>query len=363
MTARPDLATLSRRCQKLDHRRLGNWMARHVARPAALRITWLVLPWGVSAHAVTLAAWCVGLAAAVLFAGGSAGTWLAAAILLQLWYLLDHVDGQLARYHNTESLDGVALDYLMHHSVHLAVPLGIGQGLAQWGSGMSSFSAGDPLVVDGLGFNGLGLNGLMLLASSLNWSLLGPALGALWAMGLLLLALEHDVRYKAFFQRLKLVEGTLLVAGGGGGRPTPPAPLPRSWRRRLAWLARKSCEIHVTMNLLLVVGLLAWLAGDRHLLLGRAYVLLAVPLAALTAWVTIVRALGEGRAEAAFSAWFRVPPGSVLVHDGHWWRVEPQSDVPSAERPPGVRDPSIEPRTSPSPHSGELRKELAGGSS
>ena len=55
---------------------------------------------------------------------GLACGWIVAAGLLQLWYLLDHVDGQLARLRGTASLDGVQLDFLMHHTVNLLVPLG-----------------------------------------------------------------------------------------------------------------------------------------------------------------------------------------------------------------------------------------------
>jgi hypothetical protein len=69
---RPALAELELRCQKPDHRRIGNWMARHVTRPLALRVTWLLLPMGLSAHAATLIAWLTGLAAAAAFAWGDA---------------------------------------------------------------------------------------------------------------------------------------------------------------------------------------------------------------------------------------------------------------------------------------------------
>ncbi|MBN2295071.1 MAG: hypothetical protein JXM70_21765, partial [Pirellulales bacterium] len=93
---RPSLEELERICQKPDHRRLGNWMARRLSRPTALRVTWLIVPWGISANAATLLAWAVGMASAAAFAMGSPGWWLLAAALLQLWYLLDHVDGQLA---------------------------------------------------------------------------------------------------------------------------------------------------------------------------------------------------------------------------------------------------------------------------
>src|SRR5262245_65873939 len=99
------LSELEARCQKPDHRRVGNWMARRIARPLALRVTRVVLPMGVSAHAATLAAWAVAMGAVVCFGQGTIAGWLLGAALLQLWYLLDHVDGQLARYYRSESLE------------------------------------------------------------------------------------------------------------------------------------------------------------------------------------------------------------------------------------------------------------------
>jgi hypothetical protein len=189
---RTSLTELESQCQKPDHRRVGNWMARRISRPMALRVTRVVAPWGVSANAATLAAWGCGVAAAAAFGGGTVWGWLIGAVLLQAWYLLDHVDGQLARLRGTASLDGVQLDYLMHHTVNLLVPLGVGFGLFA--------REAEPLWLVG---------------------------GLIWGGSLLLVTLQHDARYKAFTRRLKRVRGPLLVHGGGGGRPIPQPPVPR----------------------------------------------------------------------------------------------------------------------------------------
>jgi hypothetical protein len=260
------------RCQKPDHRRVGNWMARRVTRPLALRVTRVVLPLGVTAHTVTLVAWALAIAAAFSFGWGTTGGWLFGATLLQLWYLLDHVDGQLARYRGTESLDGAALDYLMHHSVNLLVPIGIG-----WG-----------------------------LASEARWWLI---LGLSWGVGLLLLGLVNDVRYKAFIKRLKRLDGELRVIGGSGSRPAPPAAMPRRPVAAALWLARKACETHVIMNLLtgiaILQGLLALrLTGDAALLTGSAYLATMALLAPLLAGVTVWRSLSSESAEREFAAWY-----------------------------------------------------------
>lgn len=285
-------AELERRCQKPDHRRIGNWMARRISRPAALRVTRIVAGWGISANMATLAAWGCGVAAAAAFGWGTVWGWVLGACLLQLWYLLDHVDGQLARLHGTASLDGVALDYLMHHTVNLLVPLGVGFG----------FFARDAEPL---------------------W-LLG---GLVWGMSLLLITLKHDVRYKAFVRRLKRVRGPLHVHGGGGGRPAAQPPVPRNPLRLAAWTARKACETHVMMNLLTVLALGQAVLGDASLLAGRLYLAAIAPLAAVTAAWTIARSHGSQSAEREFAAWYRVPPGCELIFSDGWWLVESQPDA------------------------------------
>jgi phosphatidylglycerophosphate synthase len=290
------LAELERRCQKPDHRRIGNWLARRLSRPAALRVTWLIAPWRISANVATAAAWGCGLAAAAALGWGSIPGWVIAALLLQLWYLLDHVDGQLARLQGTASLDGTQLDFLMHHTVNLLVPMGAGWGLAV-----------------------RGLEPLWLLA------------GVLWGVAQLLITLQHDARYKAFYCRLKRVRGVLWLRGGGGDVPQPQPPMPRRPARWLAWTARKACETHVLVCVLGLVALGSWLLGDRNLLAGRCYVALMTPLSmAVAGWVIVV---GQRRqhAEKEFAAWHQPPPGSELTFVDGWWIVEPAQAKQTAD--------------------------------
>lgn len=279
-----------RRCQKPDHRRIGSWLARRVARPAALRITWLVIPWGVSAHATTLLAWAMALAAALCLATGSAWGWLAAAALLQVWYLLDHVDGQLARWHGTASLDGVALDYLMHHAVTATTWFAVGWGVAA-ARGQAAWIA----------------------------------VGAAAALALLLGGLLNDVRYKAFFQRLKRVQGRLEVVNQRGAGAA--AVWPEGAVLRLARAIRASLQTHVAMCVLGFVALSALLLGDGALWLGAAWLgasaLAAVALLALD----VARNLGRGAAEEEFARWFVPPPGHELTFDEGWYRVQSPGTV------------------------------------
>lgn len=301
---RLSLAELERRCQKPDYQRVGTWMARRIARPAALRITWCLAPWGVSANMMTWFAWAVSMASAWAFAAGNVWGWTWGALLLQLWYLLDHVDGQLARLRGTASLDGVQLDYLMHHSVSLAIPLGVGFGMFQQ--------------------NG---QTLWLLA------------GAMWGWGGLLVGLQNDAQYKAFFHRL----WTLREQGQPPrGRPVSDAPSALPVRPTVCpeignrskdlyagalasnqgkgvvggaigaagrWIGRKTCEIHVVMNLLTVLAAVAWLAQVWPPMgwVSKGYVVGMSVLAPVVALGSLWRSQRQQRCEKEFAQWFFLP--------------------------------------------------------
>jgi phosphatidylglycerophosphate synthase len=281
------LSELEQRCQKPEHRRIGNWMARRVTRPAALRITWIIAPYGVTAHATTLFAWCVGIAAAAQFAIGSPLAWLSAAICLQLWYLLDHVDGQLARLHGTSSLDGVQLDYLMHHTLNLLVPLGLGYGVAR---------------------------------ASQQEIWLGA--GLTWGLAAFVLGLLHDTRYKAFVQRLKRVQGELRVIGGGGAKPSAQPSIPTSPRRLVGWLLQKICEPHVVMNAATCVALSVWLFQDARLITGEILVAAMALVNVTVAIAKLTRSMKSHAAETEFAAWFQPHEGTELTFQDGWWKVE-----------------------------------------
>jgi len=296
--SRLSIPDLERRCQKPDHRRVGNWMARRIARPAALRITRVVAPLGVTANAATLAAWGAGLGAAAALGWGTPGGWLLGAAMLQLWYLLDHVDGQLARLRGTASLDGVQLDYLMHHTLNLLVPVGAGWGLF--------VARAEPL-----------------------WA----AAGLLWGLATLVITLQHDARYKAFVQRLKRLRGRLEVVGGGGARPQAQPPLPRNALRLAARLGRKACEMHVVMNLVTAIAAAQLLIGDQDLLFGAVYLATMAPLSAGVAVWDIVGSQHCQAAEHEFAAWYRVPPGKELSFRDGWWIAQDMQDGQLGDEP------------------------------
>jgi hypothetical protein len=273
MTERPTLAQLRSKVQKDRHREIGNWLARRWARPAAVYGTWLAVRLGVSAHQVTVASLFASLGGALAIATGNGFGFVAGVSLLYLAFWLDRVDGQVARWRGTAGLDGVYLDYLMHHAANLSLGFALGYGLAACN--------GDS-----------------------RWAIAGFSIAAGWAG----LSLHNECRYKAFFQRLKRETRTYRVDGGGGGRPAPPAPWPGIPRNRglaaLSWLAAKICEAHVVLLWLTALAVLAVADPPAWLLVWRGTALGLAVLAPALAIARACRAVVRGHTEAEFARWF-----------------------------------------------------------
>ncbi|MDP2726604.1 MAG: CDP-alcohol phosphatidyltransferase family protein, partial [Dehalococcoidia bacterium] len=105
------------------------WYSRVVDRTLSIFITKALLHTPVTANQVTLAYIIIGLLASVVMAFGGNTGWIAGAILLQVFYLLDHVDGELARVRGQASITGTYFDLLSHYIVHPAIFAGISFGL------------------------------------------------------------------------------------------------------------------------------------------------------------------------------------------------------------------------------------------
>lgn len=266
----PTLAELRARVHKARYREIGNWLARRVARPTAVYGTWVAVRLGLSAHQVTVAAWLTWMGSAVAIGWGRRPMFVVGVALAQLAFWLDHVNGQVARWRGTVSLDGVYLDYLMHHAANLATGFALGYGLAA--------RSGDP-----------------------RWSIAGMAIAGGWT----LLGLHNDCRYKAFFQRLKAGTESYHVDGGSGGRPQPPVPWPRRGLAALTWPAYKVCEPHVVLLGLTAMAVAALGAPSLWLFAWRGGVLAMAILAPVLAIARIARAARRGAGEDEFARWFR----------------------------------------------------------
>src|ERR1700733_1892013 len=131
MTGResPSLAELRARVHKDRHREIGNWLARRVGRPSAVYGTWVAVRLGLTAHQVTLASLAASVGGSIAIGLGTRVGFVSGVGLLHLAFWFDHVDGQVARWRGTASLDGVYLDYLMHHAASFALGFSLGYGL------------------------------------------------------------------------------------------------------------------------------------------------------------------------------------------------------------------------------------------
>ncbi len=280
MSDRPTLAELRSRVFKHTAARdlgvagpapeIGNWLARRVGRPSAVYGTWLAVRLGLSAHQVTVAALAAGFASAAAIGTGSRFGFVAGAALAVLAYWLDHVDGQVARWRRTASLNGVYLDYLMHHASSMALGFALGHGLA--------VRTGDAL-----------------------WSVAGFIVALGWGF----LNLQNDCRYKAFFQRLKRESVSYRVDCGAGGRPEPPAPWPRRGRGIVTWPAFKACEPHVILVGLTLLAITAVAAPGLWVTIWKAGVLGMACLAPVLAAGRVTRAVSRGSVETEFERWFQ----------------------------------------------------------
>lgn len=267
---RPTLSELRAKVQKDRHREIGNWLARRWARPTAVYGTWLAVRLGLTANQITGAAMAASLAGAVAIGSGKPTGFVLGVFLSYLAFWLDRVDGQLARWRGTSCLEGVYLDYLMHHAANLALGFALGYGLAA-------------------------------RTGNLHWAVAGFAIGIGWA----LLALHNDCRYKAFFQRLKRESRSFRVDGGAGGRPAPPPPWPRSGLGVLTWPAAKACESHVVLIALALLAISALGFPEAWEKLWRTGVVGMSILAPGLALGRIVRTARRGKVETEFDRWFR----------------------------------------------------------
>ncbi|MCM8776081.1 MAG: CDP-alcohol phosphatidyltransferase family protein [Candidatus Omnitrophica bacterium] len=213
------LKELNTICQKPDYTTKGNWMARHIVRPAALPITWLLLHTPVSANQVTLVSLGVGLAGIYLLALVPKALFLAGVLLFQMWYLLDHVDGQIARYRENVTLTGRFLDFLTHHVIH----------------GTVFFS-------------------LAIYCVQSSGSLFFVLWGFLVSISMMTFNLIHDVKAKTFYERIAAEKGMRLRNGTSGEGKASEKDETNPWKSLFA-LLHKSMEIHVLMNILTLASL------------------------------------------------------------------------------------------------------------
>jgi phosphatidylglycerophosphate synthase len=114
----PSIPRLRVLCQRDKLRRKDDLTRRH--RAVSIYATALLLRTGVTADQVTVASVVTGLLGAVALGASGLAAGLAAVALLYVSFLLDQVDGEVARYRGRTSLRGVYLDELRHLVIYAA---------------------------------------------------------------------------------------------------------------------------------------------------------------------------------------------------------------------------------------------------
>jgi phosphatidylglycerophosphate synthase len=158
-SSRPSLAELravSQPASLLERRSDEHWAGRLYMRRVSLRVTRRLVATRVSPNALTLLMLVVGVASAAVLAVPALWSALLAAFGIQVYLLLDCVDGEVARWRRTTSTTGVYLDRLGHYVVETALVVGLG-------ARASAVDGGVPLA-DGWLVLGLAASVLVLLA-------------------------------------------------------------------------------------------------------------------------------------------------------------------------------------------------------
>ncbi len=106
-----------------------HWYVRLIMRPISLYFTKLFLIWRVSANQATFLAMSLCIIGGIVFAIGGYVYTIVAALLFNAWFLFDHVDGQIARYHGGGTPVGTVLDSISADISYAALFISAGIGV------------------------------------------------------------------------------------------------------------------------------------------------------------------------------------------------------------------------------------------
>lgn len=100
----------------------------------SIYLTWFLLKLKFSSNAVTLLSGVVCVLAGYLFFIGDTISIISGSILLVLFAILDMSDGEVARFHNSGSMEGHFLDWVMHFVYSSSIAVGFAANLVFNGS-------------------------------------------------------------------------------------------------------------------------------------------------------------------------------------------------------------------------------------
>lgn len=276
----PSLQEIRRLGQKPNYRTQGNLLARYWARPCAIYGTWVAVRLGVSAHFITALAAIAWLGEAVCISTGRPG-WFAIGVFLGfLGFWLDHVDGQVARVTNTQSIDGIFIDFWMHTAHSLVRGFGLGWGLYQ--------ATGNNLAI---------LGGM---SAAFGWTMLGHA---------------NDARYKAFFARLKSSHHVFTTHRPIHDRrdqlPLKKKDCSLSIRKLISWPLAKLQEPHVVLFIETLIWISFYLGLKPHYLAWATCLSFWGVTAPMLAIARLARLVMKGQISSEFHEWFQMVDHSI----------------------------------------------------
>ncbi len=128
---------LERRRALQKPRAREEFFAWYLCRRVSIYLTLVLARTPVTPNQITVVGTAVGVAGGALWAVGAGWSFLAGALCLELMYVLDCVDGELARLTGRQSALGAYLDLLGHYLFAYCMIMGLGIGLARtFGTGV-----------------------------------------------------------------------------------------------------------------------------------------------------------------------------------------------------------------------------------
>lgn len=110
----------------MERRSGEHWAGRWYMRRLSVYLTWLLVAARRTPNQATWAMIAFGVLAGAVLAWGGLASAIAAAVLVQLYLLLDCADGEVARWTGQTSTVGVYLDRIGHYFAEAALLVGLG---------------------------------------------------------------------------------------------------------------------------------------------------------------------------------------------------------------------------------------------
>lgn len=106
-----------------------------LVRRASIRLTWLLLRLNFNANQATVLGILIGVAGALMLASTNLWLLVAGVLLLQLSFVMDYSDGEIARYEGSSGPGGAYLDWIGHYYIPGLIALALAWGAVKSGAG------------------------------------------------------------------------------------------------------------------------------------------------------------------------------------------------------------------------------------